>query len=72
MNLTPDNKAFIDSLSYQGLLRRWRVAPIGDPWFQGETGEYCGERMNELRRQGADHVEASKTLGWEKWEVLEA
>ena len=32
MNLTPDNKAFIDSLSYQGLLRRWRVAPIGDPW----------------------------------------
>lgn len=67
MELTQDNKAHIDSMSYQSLLSRWRNAPVGDPWFQGETGDYWGQRMKELRSQpGGDemHVGASKAIGW--------
>ena len=66
MDLTEQNKATIDAMSYEKLLSRWRFAPSGDPWFQGETGEYWSKRMKELREQGVDHVGASKRLGWEK------
>jgi hypothetical protein len=66
MNLTTENKAYIDKLSYQALLLSWRFAPVGDKWFQGETGDYWGKRMRELREHGADHVGASKSIGWEK------
>jgi hypothetical protein len=65
MNLTDDNKAHIDALSYEQLLRQWRNSPSGDPWFQGETGKYWGDRMNTLRSEGADHVGASKRIGWD-------
>ncbi len=64
MKLTEENKKHIDSLSYEGLLRHWRFAPVGDPWFQGETGEYWSKRMKELRDRGADHIGASKSIGW--------
>ena len=64
MDLTPENKATIDNKSYTELLSGWRFALAGEPWFQGETGKYWGERMDELRDQGADHVGASKSLGW--------
>lgn len=70
MNLTPKLKQFIDGLTYQQLLSRWRFAPIGDPWFQDETGEYFAQRMADLRNAdetgGQVHVAASKNLGWEK------
>ena len=65
MDLTAENKAHIDGLTYRGLLERWRYAPAGDPWFQGETGRYWGERMNQ-KRDEVDHAEAvatSKSLG---------
>ena len=68
MQLTEENKKHIDSLSYSALLSQWRFATAGDPWFQGETGNYWGERMKELRAQpgGNDrHVMASKSIGWE-------
>ena len=64
MDLTPENKAHIDSLSYEDLLRRWRFAPMGDPWFQGETGTYWQKKMRETRRH-VDHVEISKRVGWD-------
>jgi hypothetical protein len=64
MKLTDKNKQYIDSLSYVSLLSKWRFAPVGDPYFQGETGEYWAKRMGELRNKGADHVKASKTIGW--------
>lgn len=64
MELTKENKEHIDSLSVEGLLRRWRNAPVGDDWFQGETGKYWGERMAELRSQdNAAYVRASKNIG---------
>ena len=66
MKLTVENKKYIDSLSYEELLRHWRFAPIGDPWFEGETGKYWAERMQKLKEEGADHVRASKNVGWEK------
>ena len=65
MDLTPENKEIIDGKSYTQLLSKWRFAPTGDPWFQGETGKYWGERMAELRDDGADHVGASKAIGWD-------
>lgn len=65
VDLTPERKAYIDSLSYEQLLRCWRFAPIGDPWFQGGTGKYWSRRMRELR-DTADHVAASKRVGWDK------
>lgn len=65
MDLTPERKEVIDRMSYKELLRRWRFAPLGDPWFQGETGDYWSQRMRELREKGADHVGASKKIGWE-------
>jgi hypothetical protein len=67
MNLTHENKAFIDSLSYRSLLYNWRFSPMGEPMFQGETGEYYSKRMRELRNQpGGDelHISTSKSLGW--------
>lgn len=64
--LTSEKKARIDSMSYEGLLSHWRFAPAGDPLFLGETGEYYTVRMAELRSKGADHVGASKRLGWKK------
>lgn len=66
MKLTEENKKFIDACDYEQLLRRWRFGTIGDPWFQGETGTYWSKRMRELRDAGADHVGASKRIGWEK------
>jgi hypothetical protein len=64
MDLTPALKAQIDAMDYQSLLSAWRFVPIGDARFQGESGEYWGKRMAELREQGADHVAASKAIGW--------
>lgn len=64
MDMTPELKAKIDAMDYDVLLAAWRNAPIGDPLFQGESGTYWGERMKQLREQGADHVGASKGIGW--------
>lgn len=69
MKLTSENKKHIDSKNYESLLAHWRFAPVGDPWFEGETGKYWSQRMNELRnRPGGDaaHVAASKRSGWEQ------
>ena len=61
MELTMENKRYIDSLSYKNLLSHWRFAPSGDKWFQGATGDYWGERMRQLR-DTVDHVEISKKI----------
>lgn len=67
MELTEGNKEFIDGLSYEHLLEQWRFSPAGNPWFQGETGEYWGKRMAELKSKLPDGgVGASKRVGWEK------
>ena len=65
MDLTPGNKKRIDEMEYDDLLYFVRYAPAGDPWFSGETGTYWLERMKKLRDAGADHVGASKRIGWD-------
>lgn len=67
MILTEKLKAEIDNKNYEELLRRWRFAPVGDQMFQGESGEYWGKRMTELRGtlEDEEHVRVSKKIGWD-------
>ena len=64
--MTDQMKAWIDGASYEALLRRWRNAPGGSPWFQGEVGDYykqvMAQRMTEIHP--SEHVAASKRIGW--------
>jgi hypothetical protein len=65
MDLTPELKQKIDNMNIYDLLSKWRFAPVGDPIFQGESGEYWSNRMNELREQDpALYTKASKQLEW--------
>ena len=66
MILSEENKKHIDSLSYEQLLSHWRFAPSGDPWFQGETGEYWGIVMKKKKEEleGYQAVAISKNIGW--------
>ena len=59
-------KAWIDGASYESLLGRWRFAPIGSPWFQGEIGKYYSEAMAKKRAEipHSEQVAASKRVGW--------
>jgi hypothetical protein len=66
MRLTKENKKHIDSLSYEQLLSQWRFAPMGSPWFRGETGDYWGSAMNTKKKEiGEDKASSiSKDIGW--------
>ena len=59
-------KTWIDNASYTTLLQRWRFAPSGDPFFQGEMGDYYKEAMTRKKEEvgSAGHVAASKLIGW--------
>lgn len=59
-------KDWIDNATYEELLRRWRNASAGDPFFQGETGKYYSEVMARKRGETphAEQVAASKRIGW--------
>ena len=65
--MTPEQKAVIDNSPYQTLLRKWRFAEIGDPMFQGDTGEYYETVMFQKRAADpAGAVQASNNVGWKK------
>lgn len=67
--MSDEMKAQIDKMSYEELLSKWRYAPVGDPMFQGKTGDYYAMRMKELRDQPGGnnrHVRASKSIGWDR------
>lgn len=42
-------KQWIDEASYEQLLSKWHSAPIGDPFFLGETGRYYCQVMKQRR-----------------------
>ena len=67
MELTPEAKQSIDGMSYENMLRAWRFAPLGDPMFQGETGDYFAKKMSEKRAAitAEEHTAASKRIGWD-------
>lgn len=67
MELTPEVKATIDKKSLYELMKHWRFAPIGDPWLQGEVGQYWGQRIGQLRAENNDaYVQTSKAIGWDR------
>lgn len=65
--MTEAQRKWIDGASYEQLLRRWRFAPLGDPMFAGDTGDYYGEVMAAKHKNVGDgeHVATSKRIGWE-------
>ncbi len=64
--MTPEQKEWIDTASYEDLLAKWRFAPAGDPFFTGETALYFEAKMKTLRETigSSGHAAASKRLGW--------
>ena len=63
MDLTVENKKYIDLLSHYSLLAKIRYAPAGDPWMQGQTGEYWMQRYGEKRAEDpAQAVHDSKAM----------
>lgn len=60
-------KERIDNMDYESMLRLWRNSPVGEPLFQGETGEYFTEVMRKKRDEvgNEEAVRASKNIGWE-------
>lgn len=65
MKLTDKLKREIDAIPYEGLLRRWRFAPAGDEMFQGESGIYWAQRVQEFRTKNPEQaIRASKKAGW--------
>ena len=65
--IDPELKTWIDNASYEELLRKWRQAPPGSPYFKGETGQYYADVMAQRRLEVGDeeHVRASKSIGWD-------
>jgi hypothetical protein len=61
--MTEDQKKQIDAMSQYNMEYRWRFAKIGDPLFQGDTGEYFSKVFKE---KGGFTPEISKQLGWER------
>ena len=59
-------KSRIDGMNYEQMLRRWRFAPIGDPLFQGEAGDYFAEVMTSKKNKLSheEQVKVSKEIGW--------
>ncbi len=55
----------IDKMDYESMLRRWRNAPVGDPFFQGDIGDYYSKVMAKKRSEigNAVHVAISKKIG---------
>jgi len=47
-------------------LSKWRFAPLGDEWMEGDTGNYWGKRMAKLRDQHPKPSAVSKRIGWSK------
>ena len=61
-----DIKDRIDHMSYTEMLSKWRFAPVGDPMFQGEIGDYFSMVMGKKKEVLADgeHSQVSKAIGW--------
>jgi len=64
---TEELKQEIDGMSYESLLSKWRFAPIGDPMFVEEVGNYYKKVMKEKQQVlgPAEVVAASKSVGWD-------
>jgi hypothetical protein len=60
-----EGKKWIDDASYEQLLRHWRFAETGDPFFRGSLGTYYQNVMRTKREADPEAaVAASKSVGW--------
>lgn len=61
-------KKWIDAASYEELLRKWRFAPVGSLFFQGEMGNYYDHVMRKKKAEIGNEaaVRASKNIGWDR------
>ena len=61
-------KEQIDLMPLEDMLRKNRFAPIGDPLFQGEIGDYFMEVMKEKKSNISpeEWTRISKNLGWDR------
>lgn len=62
-----ERRAWINGATYEQLLAKWRFAPPGDPFFEGDLGDHFRKVMN-LRRSElpeGEHVQVSKRIGWD-------
>jgi len=64
--MTPEQKRQIDGMCYEEMLRLVRYAPAGHPYFVRDTevAAHFEARMAELKKT-ANHVRASKNIGWD-------
>lgn len=64
--MTLREKEEIDAMDYKQMLRRWRSAPISDPYFTGDRGRYFSDKFNKLRQEtdALEMVRISKEIGW--------
>jgi len=58
--MTPEQKEKIDSMSQYEMAYLWRFAQVGEPLFQGDTGEYFTKVFQE---KGGMTPAISKSLG---------
>ncbi len=63
--MTDAQKEWIDNATYQDLLRHNRFAPVGDPMFMGDTGDYYGKVMAEKKAAEPSPAAVSKAIGWD-------
>ena len=65
LQMTDEQKAWIDNAPYGQLLERWRFAHCGDRMFQGDAANYYAKVMQEKKAADPDGaVAASKSIGW--------
>ena len=64
--MTDEDKNWIDNSTYEQLLYAWRKSNVGNPLFQGDTGEYYKTVMYTKQKQitAKEAVQASKNIGW--------
>ncbi len=58
-------KAWIDAAGYEALLQKWRFAPVGSPYFQGDMGDYYAQVMEKKKAATppGEQVRISKSIG---------
>lgn len=61
MKTDEELKLNIDKMSHYEMCRSWRFAAVGNPYLQGEVGDYFKKRLFE--HFGGFTAEISKELG---------
>lgn len=64
MKLTEQLKIKIDNMSYDEMLCKWKLALLGEPLFQDESGSYFFKVMNIKKKN--IHNQISKDINKEK------